>query len=492
MPLPLLIALVLAFGLADEASPSPLSGLEAARRLLELAGSVLAFGSLVLAVGGLLVVSARRRRRSWISPRLRLGWSLRAVDLLAIGLYTWILQGLQWPTLVQANLGLGGWVLVDELMVLAPFLVLQVLGWAAMFPAEKALRPSMSDARFARHLVRRARQSLGLVLPMALIYGLGRDLLDRLGPEWRDDPLVQLACVAGMSALVLGLSPAFVRLAWPTRPLPAGPLRSRLERLAGRLGFRYTDILIWDTGHTVANAGVTGALPWFRYVLLTDELADQLSPLEIEAVFGHEVGHIAHRHLMFFGLFFLGSLGVLALLASVARQWLGLGPGGWTERWLPGPMMVEAAEQLVLLGLIGAYLLLVFGFLSRRFERQADVYGCRAVSCGREICPPHQDLNAVEDLAPVPFDLCPVGIRIFADALENVARENGIDTGRHSWRHGSIRRRIRFLEGLEGRPERVRRFQARLARLRVGLVVMLALASALAVWFVDTLGDLLD
>ena len=101
-----------------------------------------------------------------------------------------------------------------------------------------------------------------------------------------------------MGLLVLVLSPLFVRLAWPTRPLPPGPLRDRLERLARRFGFRCTDILVWDTGQVMVNAGVTGALPWFRYVLLTDALIESLSPLEIAAVFGHEIGHIAHRHLL--------------------------------------------------------------------------------------------------------------------------------------------------------------------------------------------------
>ena len=110
-------------------------------------------------------------------------------------------------------------------------------------------------------------------------------------------------------------SPLFVRLAWPTRTLPPGPLRQRLERLASRVGFRCTDILVWDTGHVLVNAGVTGALPWFRYVLLSDALIESLTPAEVAAVFGHEVGHIAHRHLLYFGFFFLGSLGVMALVA---------------------------------------------------------------------------------------------------------------------------------------------------------------------------------
>jgi STE24 endopeptidase len=42
-----------------------------------------------------------------------------------------------------------------------------------------------------------------------------------------------------------------------------------------------------------------------------------------------------------------------------------------------------------------------------------------------------------------------------------------------SWRHGSISRRIAFLEGLEGRPEAERRFQAGVGRLRLGVALVL-------------------
>src|SRR5262249_58146905 len=43
-----------------------------------------------------------------------------------------------------------------------------------------------------------------------------------------------------------------------------------------------------------------------------------------------------------------------------------------------------------LIGILGAYIFVVFGFLSRRCERQADIYGCRAVSCRRgDCCGPH-------------------------------------------------------------------------------------------------------
>src|SRR5262249_37034915 len=186
---------------------------------------------------------------------------------------------------------------------------------------------------------------------------------------------------------VLVLSPSFVRLAWPTRPLPPGPLRDRLEHLAKRFGFRCTDILVWDTGNVLVNAGVTGAVPWFRYVLLTDALIDSMNPLEIAAVFGHEIGHIAHRHLYFLGFFALGSLGVMAVLLKVIDGYVVYVPtfvmpsGPW------GLNLVAILQSVLGVLSLGLYFLLVFGHLSRRFERQADVFGCRTVSCGQSDCP---------------------------------------------------------------------------------------------------------
>ena len=117
--------------------------------------------------------------------------------------------------------------------------------------------------------------------------------------------------------MVLIASPLFVRLAWPTRSSGPGctpDVGSSEPRIES--GFRFTDILVWDTGHSMLNACVTGVLPGFRYVLLTDALIESMTPLEVAAVFGHEIGHIAHRHLLYFGFFFVGSLGILTLLAD--------------------------------------------------------------------------------------------------------------------------------------------------------------------------------
>ncbi len=103
------------------------------------------------------------------------------------------------------------------------------------------------------------------------------------------------------------------------------------------------------------------------------------------------------------------------------------------------------------------------------------------MSCGQGFCPPHADPDDPSAPAPAPAHvaLCPVGIRIFANALANVASLNGMDPAGRSWRHGSIRRRIAFLETLEGNPAAELRFQIGVGRLR--LFLALALVGALLV-----------
>ena len=476
MPLPALLAIFIAFWY-EPAESGPLTRAELAGRLAEAAGLI---GLVAAAAAGLgLGVARRVARTGGVSPRIRrfLGWGSRALDLLALAAFAGIVHGLGWPRAVRSMLGGGDPVLVDDGLILAPYLLAQLAAWWGLHAADRAVRPGRAGG-LGRYLVLNARQALGLVLPVALTFALGQDLVRRFWPGPTQAEGGQLALMCGVGATVLVMAPALVRLSWPTRPLPPGPLRDRLERLAGRCRFRFTDILVWDTGGTVVNAGVTGSTPYFRYVLLSDALLELLEDRQIEAVFGHEIGHVAHRHLNYFGLFFVGSLGVLSLVgAAVDRNFR---PGSWPMAGLAAPGTVDLARTTADLAGLGAYILVVFGFLSRRMERQSDVFGCRAVSCGRPDCPPHPDLNARPGAAAGLADLCPVGIRTFANALASVAALNGISPGARSWRHGSIRSRIAFVEGLEGRPDAERRFQAGITRLRVGLALLLAAALAAA------------
>ncbi len=484
MPLPLLFALILAFGFDSSDRPNtmlaPMPWREACQRAGEAALGILFVAAFAFTLGK--IVSWRVARQGRATPLVRRAFALgvRASDLLSVLVFGWIIHELDWPRVVRSGFKLGDPPLLDDALILLPFLLAQFVGWWGVYQAERVLRPVFGSIGIRRHLLLKARMSLGIVLPVAAFYGLGTDLIHRAWPSTIGSPWEQPVSLAAMGLLVLTLAPLFVRIAWPTRTLPAGPLRDRLERVATRFGFRCTDILVWDTNQLIVNAAVTGSLPWFRYVLLTDAMVENLEPHEIAAVFGHEVGHIAHRHLAYFGFFLVASLGALAMATDGARLAIGrfLPVSLTLPAWVTGESTTAQVIQVsmfVILG--GGYFLGVFGFISRRFERQADVYGCRVVSCGSDDCPPHADLDGCPGVAPgrSTIPLCPVGIRIFINSLANVAIENGMRPEAWSWRHGSITHRIAFLETLIGRPEAERDLQTGVKRLRRGLALVLLL-----------------
>jgi STE24 endopeptidase len=468
MPVSLLIALLIAFGIEPPSEGVPPADVIA--RVLETFGGVILIASLAFGLG--FWVAFRASHIGSTPSKLRQGYVLgvRLITFLSLVVYGWIIHSVGWSELVRTNWGLGGMVLLDDIVVFLPFAMIQLLVWWGLYFADRALqvRQGMSVERgLVRYLVLKGRQSLGLTLPVVLWYVLRRDVVQRFVPSWEAQGVSEPIEMAVIGLLVLSMSPLFVRLAWPTRSLPPGALRRRLERAAERVGFRFTDILVWDTGHMMVNACVTGILPGFRYVLLSDSLLEQLTPLESTAVFGHEIGHVAHRHFLYFGFFFMGSIGVLSIFGGLISVYV---PVLTESRWLGGGVLAVA---------LGLYFWFVFGHLSRRFERQADVYGSKVVSCEKADCPPHADLDnelAPERTAARKPSLCPVGIRIFADALSNVALFNGLDRKNRSWRHGSIASRIAFLEALERHPEREHDFQRGVSWLLWGLGVIFTVA----------------
>ena len=480
MPVSLLIALLIAFGI--EPPPTGVPQADVGTRILETFGGITLIASLAFGLGFWVAFQVSHSGSPTSRLRLRYALGVRLITFLSLVVYGWIIHSVGWSKLVGTNWGLDGMILLDDVVIFLPYVLIQLLVWWGLFFAERALQIRQGTGRergLGRYLVLKGRQSVGLTMPVILMYVLRRDVVRRLFPAWQDYAAGEPIEIAFLGLLVLAMSPLFVRVAWPTHSLPQGALRRRLERAADRVGFRFTDILVWDTGQMMVNACVTGILPGFRYVLLSDALLESLSPLEAAAVFGHEIGHVAHRHFLYFAFFFMGSLGVLSLFSDTVSV---VGPllsqSSWLSPWTAA-ILSELIQGGALLVALALYFWFVFGYLSRRFERQADVYGSKVVSCNLADCPPHSDLD--HDLAPEPAAarqprLCPVGIRIFADALTNVARFNGLDRKNRSWRHGSIAHRIAFLEGLERHPEREATFQREVRRLRLGLGLILTTA----------------
>ncbi len=391
--------------------------------------------------------------------------------LAQMGVYALSLYAFGWGWAVQRYAGAGeAQAFGAELLTLAPVLAALVLSWAAFYDADRALRDGVDsdDPTWTRgaYVLYHARQTLALVLvPILLLVAMNG--VRRALPN-TDEQSVTFGSLAGLALpiAVFLFMPYILRLVLGLESLPPGPMRDRLIAAARRLNFRCSDILVWKTRNAVTNAMVAGILPQVRYVLLTDRLMADLTPDEVEAVFGHEVGHVKHHHMLYYLGFLNLSLGVLVAL------WCLLVPYVPLLRDLGNTL-----QALPMFTVLGAYIFLVFGFLSRRCERQADVYGCRAVSCGRADCAGH-DADAA--LVPGGRGLCPTGIRTFIEALEKVARLNGISRDRpgwlQSWQHSTIARRVEFLQGVLAEPGLERRFQRRVALVKWGLFVGLAAA----------------
>jgi len=384
-----------------------------------------------------------------------------------------------------------------ELLVIAPFLAAMLLSWFFFYDADRAshraayrlfaldplaralmdpkelettlVPPSDAHRNFGgrwAYVLFQMRQKLALVLIPVGILLLQKEVQRRLTGLWSDWQAAINLAGSGCVLLAFVAMPWAVRLVLGLRPLPPGPLRDRLFAAARRLGFRCSNVLLWNTRSGMANAMVVGLLPWPRYVVFTDRLLEDFSPDEVEAVFGHEVGHVKHHHMLYYLGFLMLSIAVLGLLAHVLMHQL-----------LPAYQGYEVVPLVV--GLI-VYVFVGFGFISRRCERQADVYGCRAVSCAAADCCEHGDGAA---LAARGGGLCPTGIRTFIRALEKVALVNGISRERpgflQSWQHSTIAQRVGFLQRvlLDRGVERTFQRRVRLVKLAVAAVLCVALAA---------------
>jgi hypothetical protein len=396
----------------------------------------------------------RCRRRLLQEPGQRQHWmrrfaAERGKHLFAlIGFFLAVLfLGWGWTVKPSAN---GPSIPGLELVLLAPMVLGLVGSWALFYPMERAAHEVASYPDSAPFLGRwtyvrlQARHNLLLVVPPLALMIIQQIVFGK-----------DVVPLAGFGLLVLAFLslPLVLRAFLGLRPLPKGSLRDRLEAAGRRLRFRFSNILVWNTQGTVANAMVTGIVPWIRYVVLTDRLIDTLSLEEIEGVFGHEVGHIKHHHMFFYILFMLTSLAGLGSLTYVGDALL---QNAEAQTWLmeEAPWLLSVLTNLrfyallpILLG-FAVYLFIVFGYLSRRCERQADIYGSRSTTPAT-----------------------------FISALEKVAVLNGIPRDRPgwlwSWQHGTIGQRVAFLEEWTRNPAVEVRFQRRLFLLKWGVAAVM-------------------
>ncbi|QJA06206.1 M48 family metalloprotease [Thermosulfurimonas marina] len=324
------------------------------------------------------------------------------------------------------------------------------LSWLVAAPLEK--RAHLAGLPPVRYLLSQLRFFLPALIPWLAALALW-DLLEKAFPQAPEALLW-----SGILVLVALFFPALAVRLWPTRRLPPGEVRQRIETFLAREGVRVGEIYLWlPFEGRLLTAGVVGLLyPW-RYLLISPALMAFLTEEELLAVVAHEVGHLKRRHLLWllvflFGFFVLAYRGLeplwLAFLAFFPRP----------EIFLSRNLSLTPWPEILLVGFLLLLVVLYFryflGYFLRQFERQADLHAFESLGSAR-------------------------GLR---QALEKVAALSRLRQA-PSWHHYSLAERLQFLEEVERQPELARRHHLRLRRylfLFLGALILLSLAPEVA------------
>lgn len=365
-----------------------------------------------------------------------------------------------------------------ELLVSLPYFAALAANWSSRYRLDRDLYRTSEKVKNGKvqadywslpgYLLFQTRTLLlYLGLPMGL--AVVQQTLSRFAPEFSaSDAAAWLTFVGSFGTLVVfpWLVPRFLGL----KRMPQGERRAEFEQAGRRLGIRFAQFYVWPTRGQMINAMVLGIVSQLRYVIFTDRLLEELTAEERLAVFGHEAGHARHHHLPYYVLFLVLS-GIVVGAATIGLNALIPWPEDWTD-W----------TGLLSLPILGIYLFVVFGWLSRRCERQADVFGCRVASCDDPQCLEHDEGTKLGGRD----SLCPSGIRAMIRALDRVGDLTGSGGAPQSrraklwalvraWQHGPMHGRIEFLQRMQDDPTLAAKADSRAYLARLGLALGLGL-----------------
>ncbi len=419
-----------------------------------LLGLVLGGNGILLALyAGFCALLSRQLRRGHAGWALR--WQGRVAFLLRLGLLKVFALALLAGWLRALRSALGDWILLDELLAMLPTLLAVTASWWLYYPIDRRLREAsllrqIDEGRpifpiwsRGQYVLAQVRHQLALVGVPLLILMAWTETVYMLGPRWLGERYAQLgsALVLAGAGGVFVFAPLMIRCVWDTVPLPPGSLRQRLEAMCARHRVGVRQLLLWRTFGGMINAAVMGVARPVRFILLSDALLEMLPEPQVEAVMAHELGHVRKHHLVW--LLIAAAAAMMGL--QVLLTWPLFKAFQALESWSTAPSWLEPArlwlaQQDVMEVTITALTLvgwvLIFGWVSRRFERQADTFAVVHLAQSQPDAP-EQSIG-------------PAAAYTMIAALQQVAQLNHIPIEKNSWRHGSIQWRQQYLATLVG------------------------------------------
>lgn len=371
-------------------------------------------------------------QRVFASGRFRLGerlfsllmWSAPIAYLIALNMCGWSHVVARWTGHQSSFLVWPDW---TAALLIAPFLAYEF----AAIHARSRLVASRGERkqwrRFQWRMLAFGIAPLALYFLVSSLIGLSEPLRVRIETVGVWSALFVLVILGAIGWML----PRLLRWTWDMEPVPAGPQRDLLLSVAELARFEHPRIYVWKTGHTTANALIVGLTKKSRIVLFSDSLLAQMGPSELAAVFAHEMGHAFRRHVPIFAAFVLGFVMLGDLIA---------------QQWFADEVLWGGATMLGIMGLG----LLAFGWLSRRFELEADLFS----------------LDVLGE------------VRSLMSALEKVGGHLRDIAG---WRHFSTADRVAFLERAQADPNVGRRFRRDLQRFTYAGIALFVVTAVLQV-----------
>jgi len=226
---------------------------------------------------------------------------------------------------------------------------------------------------FIADLLRNALVALAFGAPLALA---ALWLMQHMGEYWW--AWVWLLWMAFTLFMVWAyptlIAPLFNRF----RPLKAGTMRTRIQKLLKRTGFKSRGIFVVDSSRRTShgNAYFTG-FGRAKRIVFFDSLLDTLRATEVEAVLAHELGHFKRHHIAKrLAVLTVTSLAGLALLGWLIDQ-------GWFYAAL-GISQPSTHTALLLFMLVAPvftfFLQPLYARASRTHEYEADEFAAEQTS----------------------------------------------------------------------------------------------------------------
>jgi STE24 endopeptidase len=161
-------------------------------------------------------------------------------------------------------------------------------------------------------------------------------------------------------------------------PLDQGGLRTRLEGLLQRCGFKSNGMFVMDGSKRSShgNAYFTGFGKNKRIVFF-DTLLDGLSEEQVEAVLAHELGHFKRKHIL------------KMLLTSALLSLAGLALLGWLSQqaWFYSGLGVERQSDalalilfILMMPVFTVFFSPLMSAMSRKHEFEADAFAAEQTS----------------------------------------------------------------------------------------------------------------